>query len=357
MHGGDIYSSEIKHDFSVNINPFGFFSRLSAFLHRDASVLKNYPDLKSDQLRKSLGKKYGVNPSRIVVGNGASEIILAAVRAVNPKKALVISPCFSGYLHALSSVSADGTKGIKPIFFPLEESEDFALTETKIAQLSELIAEEKPDMLFLCNPNNPNGKVCQKDSVAHLVALCRDTETAVLLDECFMELSGKSETCSLTFDDGIYPHLMIVNAFTKTYAVPGLRLGYCFCGSEKLAERIWRQLPEWNVSSPAQKIGIRLLEKSSSIPRDAYKISVQRRFLAERLSAMGLKVYPSDSNFLLFRSEKKINIKEKLLEKKILIRDCSDYVNLGEGFYRIAVRTHRENRILIKALEKILEKN
>ncbi|MCQ2613358.1 MAG: aminotransferase class I/II-fold pyridoxal phosphate-dependent enzyme [Treponemataceae bacterium] len=370
MHGGDIYSSKIKHDFSVNINPFGFFAHLtalpafaplsaftaltafSAFFSGIFSALKTYPEIKSDSLRKFLGKKYSVNPANIVVGNGASEIIFAAVKAVNPQKALVISPCFSGYLHALSSL---GEKGADTIFFPLEESEDFALTEAKIDRLSALIAEGKPDMLFLCNPNNPNGRVCQKDAVVRLVKFCSNTGTIVLLDECFMELSGKPD-CTLTDAAEKFPNLILVNAFTKTYAVPGLRLGYCFCGSQEIAEEMWRQLPEWNVSSVAQKIGIRLLEKNGSIARHAEKISFQRNYLAQKLTALGLKVYSSDANFLLFRSDFKINLKEKLLEKQILVRDCSDYQNLGEGFYRVAVKTRRENRILVEALEKILEK-
>ncbi len=351
MHGGDIYSAKVKYDFSVNVNPFHL--PWTFFMHFLFSFrfMKNYPDMENNDLRNVLSKRYNVSFEKIITGNGASEIIISVVKALNAKKAVLITPCFSGYEHALNSTGADA------IYFPLDEKNGFAFTKEKIVGLKELLKKQKPDMLFLCNPNNPNGKLCPREIISELADTCREAGVFLLLDECFMDLTGKTEKFSFIKNLENYDNLIIVNALTKSYGVPGLRLGYAFCNSKNMILKIEKQMSEWNVSTLAQKMGTVILKDEKHICHSVKKLSAERIFLSRKLASMKLKVYPSDSIFILFFSDKDIDLKSKLLEKKILIRDCSDYENLQKGFFRIAVKTRKENKIILAAIKNILEEN
>lgn len=351
MHGGDIYSTKVKYDFSVNINPFPL--PWIFFMHFILSFkfMKNYPDIESHELRDALSKRYNVSSGKIITGNGASEIILSVTKAVNPKKALLVAPCFSGYEHALNSVEAEA------IYFPLDEKDGFSFTEEKLIGLKDLLKKQKPDMMFLCNPNNPNGKSYSREIISELAEVCRHAGIFLLIDECFMDLTEKAGTNSFLENLKNHDNLIIVNAITKSYGIPGLRLGYAFCNSESMILKIKKQMPEWNVSTLAQKIGCFILKDKKHILHSIKKFSVERIFLSRELALMGLKVYPSDSNFILFFTGIDIDLKNKLLEKKILIRDCSDYENLEKGFYRIAVKNHKKNKIFLNAIQKIMGEN
>ena len=348
MHGGDIYSAKIKYDFSVNVNPFPLPFKIFCKYIFSFGSLRRYPEQNSADLIDSISKKYNVSPEKITAGNGASEMIFSTTRAIMPKKAILISPCFTGYKHALEST------GSEIIYFSLNEKDNFDFTEKKISELKDMLCKEKPEMLFLCNPNNPNGKLFSKEIIMQLLECCKITGTFVLLDECFMDLTGKADDFSLIEKIDSYRNLLIVNALTKTFAVPGLRIGFCFCSSNEMILKIKNQLPEWNVSILAQKIGSKLLLCKKLIPETTKRLSIERKFLSDRLEKMGFKTYTTDSNFILFHSENEKTLKEKLLEKEILIRDCSDYENLGSGYYRIAVKTHRENKKILSSIRKVM---
>ena len=349
MHGGEIYSVKVKYDFSVNTNPFVSKWTLWKLYLKFFNTINVYPDINSKELKESISARYKIESSRIITGNGASEILMAMVKAINPKKALLLCPSFSGYEYALNSA------GSKIIYLPLDAKEDFELTEDKLNSLKELIEKEKPELLFLCNPNNPNGKLLSRQVIRKILGCTQKNRTTVLLDECFMDLTGKAKDFSLVSEIDDYSNLVILNAMTKTFAIPGLRLGFCFCSSIELTEKIQSQLPEWNISSLAQKIGASLLVNERFISKNIKKINTERTYLLNELSASGIKTFSTNSNFILFHTESKTNLKEKLLKYKILIRNCSDYKNLPAGFYRIAVRTHKENKLLIQSLKKILK--
>lgn len=353
MHGGDIYSTKIKHDFSININPYISLWDIFLVYIKSFSSINKYPDYESIKLKAEISKKYDIPFSNIIVGNGASEIIMAIVKTIMPKTTILISPCFLGYIHALKSVDS------KNIFFTLDEKDDFDFTSKKIIQLQKVIKEKKPDLLFLCNPNNPNGKLYSKETIIKILCTCKKTKTYVVLDECFINLTGKANDFSLKNNIGYFNNLIIVNAFTKTFSIPGIRLGFSFCNSIKINSKIKKQIPEWNISSIAQIMGVSLLKKSKEkdIKKNALKIEKEKNYLTKNLLNFGFKVYSSSSNFILFYSKTYKDLKEKLLKRNILIRDCSDYENLKKGFYRIAIKNHGKNKILITSIKKILKEN
>ena len=343
MHGGDIYRHQVRHDFSVNVNPMEMPPSVYRALLDGVLKVGAYPDPMCEKLREKLAEHFTVSAEHILCGNGASELLMAICRWKMPQTALLLAPGFSGYPRALEAV------GCKIEHFYLREEDGFALTNARMEALCEEISEKHPDILFLANPSNPTGQLVSKEQMILLATVCKNAGTILVLDECFMELTASPEKHSMVDALRDDPNLLILRAFTKSFSIPGARLGYLLCSDEEIAKEITRQLPEWNVSIPAQQAGIAALGDMEWLRESREVIARERTFLAEGLAAYGAKVYPSDANFLLFQW-KKGNLYQDLLKQGILIRDCSDYEGLGEGYYRIAVKSHDENEQLIALL-------
>lgn len=345
MHGGDIYRNSIQFDFSVNLNPLGVPAEVQWVLTEAALHANKYPDIVHESLVTETAKLFQVNKSNIVYGNGASEIIMAICHAMLPKKALLLAPCFSGYETAIKGASPDCSF----VYFTLSEENDFELRHYFL----EHIIVERPDLVFLTNPNNPNGKLIDKELLAEIVATCEKTGATLVVDECFLPLTGKDKEQSLIYDIEGRKSVIVIRAFTKTYAIPGVRLGYAICSKKTLADAIKSHLPEWNLSIFAQMAGAECLKHPEYITESVRVIESERYFLTNELKKLGLKVYGSDANFILFKCNEE-HLNAKLLEYKILIRDCSDYNGLGKGFYRICVKQRNENEGLMAALTDLL---
>lgn len=344
MHGGNIYGSEIEYDFSVNLNPLGPPDAVREALAAALNNVEEYPDPEYRELRRALANYRQLAEEQLVLGNGASELIPGIIRALAPKTCMVTAPCYSGYETALNAAAPS----CRVHRIPLREEDDFTLPENICRE----IAHVKPDLLILTNPNNPNGKRISANRLREIAGACRGAGTVLLIDECFLALSG-GDVDSLIHrigEEGM-PPTVVLRAFTKTFAIPGVRLGYAVC-SGSLATRIQRELPEWNLSVFAQYAGLAALEPSGYIAASVEMIAQEREYLTAELKKLGLRVFPSDANYILFQSRDR-ELHRKLLDKGILIRDCRDYHGLTAGFYRAAVRTRRENTALLRCLRNI----
>lgn len=364
MHGGNIYGNEIEYDFSVNLNPLGPPDAVREALAAALNHVEEYPDPEYRELRRALANYRQLAEEQLVLGNGASELIPGIIRALAPKTCMVTAPCYSGYETALKAAAPSCR--IHRIF--LREEDDFTLPEN----ICQEIAHVKPDLLILTNPNNPNGKRISANRLREIAGACRTAGTVLLMDECFLALSG-GDVDSLIHrigEEGLpptrigeegLPSTVVLRAFTKTFAIPGVRLGYAVC-SGSLAARIQRELPEWNLSVFAQYAGLAALEAaapetvppgtSGYLAASVEMIAREREYLTAELKKLGLRVFPSDANYILFQSRDR-ELHRKLLDKGILIRDCRDYHGLTAGFYRTAVRTYRENTALLRCLRNI----
>ena len=149
------------------------------------------------------------------------------------------------------------------------------------------------------------------------------------------------------------PNLMVLRAFTKTYAMPGLRLGFVLSSNLSLLLQMASYQPEWSVSVMAQQAGIRALQEETYLQNSLHLIAEERDFLRRGLRERGMEVFFSEANFLLFFTDK--DVAEPLLKKGILIRNCSNYRGLGRGYYRVAVKKRKENEELLRALDEVLE--
>ena len=344
IHGGDVYRNNIDIDFSVNVNPLGISEAIDRSLNNINELISHYPDYKSEALVKKLSEAWNVKEDNIICGNGASELIMAVVHALKPKKAFFFAPSFYGYRHAI--LSGD-TLAVNCF---LKEENDFLPDESIIESIR---TEKDLDLIIIANPNNPTGKYINPSLLEELLRSCKEKDITVLLDECFMELSNERNRTMIN-NISEWENLLVLRAFTKSFAMPALRLGYLIGSNKDRISLIRKQLPEWNVSLTAQKAGEAALKDISYLDEARNIISAERKYLTEELNAIGIKVYPSDTNFILIKTS--IPLFEKLLERKILIRSCEDFEGLGKDYYRIAIKRHNDNKLLIESIKEIAEK-
>lgn len=338
-HGGDIYRNQIRLDFSVNTNPLGMPDSVREALHQAVEEAEHYPDIHAQELTKAVAERLRISEKRLVFGNGASELFHAVLHAVKPSKILIPVPSFLGYEEAAKAMDCE------VIFYEMKKEEKFCLTERILDALDESIS-----LVFLANPNNPVGNLVEPELIFKIAEKCRQCDIALVLDECFMELTGKEMTHSFFYQLDEFPNVVEVRAFTKLYAIPGVRLGYLIC-EQTLAEKIRLQLPEWNLSVFAQRAGVAAIKEQEYVARAVVCIQTQRLFLREELKVAGCNVFDSDADYLLFYSEKKLY--ELFLQRGILIRDCSNFRGLQRGYYRIAVKSEEQNRIFADVLREI----
>ena len=340
-HGGDRYSCPIRLDFSANINPLGTPDCVKQAVMDCVDRLDQYPDPHCRGLIEAIAAYEGVPKSYILCGCGAAELIFSWCAARKPKRAMELAPTFSEYSSALKAV------GCEVISHPLAAEREFLLDEGILSVLEG----ERPDVLFLCNPNNPTGQLIQSDLLGQILVLCREKQIDLFVDECFLDLTDEGEALSLKTYLSQTPGLFILKAFTKNFGMAGLRLGYGLSSDERLLKRMGSIVQPWNISLPAQAAGVAALREREFLKQAQIIISAERRWLKGELEKLGAVVCPSAANFLLFYSE--LPLYEKLLARGIRIRPCENYHGLTKGWYRIAVKLHEENQVLMDEIRTL----
>lgn len=351
VHGGDVYRNEVVLDFSVNLNPMPMPRDVMDAAAAGLIELHQYPDPLQQKLRENIAEYEGVSAGSIICGNGASELLMAVCHAFRPKRALITAPCYAGYERALASVDAEVTE------YRLEETAGFALGEDFLSHLTEDV-----DIVFIADPNNPDGKLIGASLKEKIAEVCREKGIVLVIDECFLPLTERGLETSLApgcagsgFGSGGADNALHLRAFTKTFAIPGIRIGYMISDDRERLDLVAKHLPEWNVSRIAERTGeaaAKVLSGTDYLASSVRMISDERAFLMKELETLGIRVYESDTNYLLFRSRP--DLYERLLGKGILIRRCANFSGLDDTYFRIAVRTHEDNKQLISALKEIL---
>jgi threonine-phosphate decarboxylase len=351
-HGGTIFAQarslgilpEELLDFSASINPLGPAPGVREAVCSAFQRVLHYPDRESFELRQKLAEVHGVGIDNLVVANGSTELIYLLPRLVPGSRGLVVAPAFSEYHQALEK------SGWQTEHLLLAPADRFALS---LETLAEKLAEGF-DLLFLCNPANPSGALLPLATIEETLRLCRQAGTFLVLDEAFMDFcEGESAKALLAESGGG----IVLRSMTKFYAIPGLRLGYAV-GHEDVIRLCRENLEPWSVNTPAQIAGVASLAESDYRERTVRYVSTERDALARGLADLpGLTPFRSVANFLLVEIQKGISaveLRSRLMEKRILIRDCSNFNGLDGRFFRVAVRTSEENRRLLAALGEVL---
>lgn len=353
-HGGDIKSvirennlNEIM-DFSANINPYGLSNNIKNAILADLDNIIHYPQPNAEDLRKKIGETYNIPSDKIIVGNGAVEIIYTLCHILKPKNVLIVSPGFSEYERAARSAGADIHYAM------LDEKLDFN------SPMRDIIVNIKGnDLLFIGNPNNPTGTLYMLEDMELLIEHAENNGCFVVVDESFMDFIKTSEAFSVLPLVEKYHNLLVLHSLTKFYAIPGLRLGFAATDHEVL-DPLYAAKDIWNVNSLAQTAGMAALDDKKYQRRSRTYTRTEINYLYEELSTLDkLKVYEPTVNFILVNISKTgltaTQLREKLLKYNIIIRNCANYPGLDENYVRFAVRTREENDELVDALTEILE--
>ncbi|GFO65955.1 threonine-phosphate decarboxylase CobD [Geomonas paludis] len=352
-HGGNVFAvarnlglaPERIIDFSASINPLGMAPGVREALTQSLDRLLHYPDKGAAELKQALAAYHGVDPAQIAVANGSTELIHLLPRTFPGRKALVVAPAFAEYALALERA------GWHIDYFTLSPDVDFALDT---AALGERL-KAGYDMLFLCNPGNPAGNLLPLHDVTRVIDLCRESGTFLVLDEAFIDFCEEESAKHLVRGN---PRAVLLRSMTKFFGIPGLRLGYAIAAAETVAQIVAQQDP-WNVNTAAQVAGIASLADEGYCVRTRSYIDEERARLAAALAEIpGLQVFSGRANYLLVRILRQgvsaRLLREALLAKGILIRDCGNFQGLDASFFRVAVRLEGEDDLLLRALVEAL---
>ncbi len=355
-HGGNIAQVCAAHglrpneiiDFSANINPLGYPPDLPDKILKEFQAVLHYPDIDASFLRSAIASNILHGEETILIGNGSTEFIYLAPRALRPATGIIFEPTYSDYARALRNTGA----GVKEIVCKGDTFEcDLGHPVLNSAGI------DGNAMLYLCNPNNPTGTLIKKEDILSLAE--RLPTMYIVVDEAFMDFVDKAENFSVLPDAGRVKNIIALRSMTKFYGFPGLRLGY-MAAHQEVIERIESLKEPWTINTLAQVAGIAALKDRHHMDRSREFVSAERVFLYRQLSAIdGLTPLRPSVNFILAKitddGPTARELQESLIGMGILIRDCANFKGLGDKYFRVAVRGREENLQLVSCLETVLK--
>ncbi len=362
-HGGDVYrASRLTGipvhriiDFSASINPLGAspMALKAAWAAMGRQSIGNYPPPHAGMLASRIermlgGPEKGEGTGRVVVGNGSTELIYLIPRALRPKTVLIHEPAFSEYGRA-ALLSGARVRASKSITLSKSGSNSFDLD-----RFVRDMRASGADMAFICNPNNPTGQLLDREAVAGLAGEAAKARCRLVVDEAFMDFCpGQSlagDAVKGGKGSGKKQWLIILRSMTKFHALTGFRIGYAVFGSASDAEKALGCKEPWSVNTPAIEAAMAALDDTAHAQKTLRLMERERAYMSRGLTEAGIWHLPTAANFFLIRVKRPGGLVKLLFQKGILVRDCSNFHGLGEGFIRIAIKKRHENRLLLHAI-------
>ena len=342
-HGGDIYRNKVNIDMSVNLNPHRIPYRICSALESGIKASISYPDPDQQSVREALASIDDLDSTYCLAGNGASELIMVVTAALDPQKAAVVCPAFSGYKRALCGQGVNSL-----ISICLSSDNGFDFTDEVINRIP-----DDTELICIADPVSHTGKKIDAAVLEKILEYSDEHGISVILDESFFFLadsvSGAHKRDTAAYVKR-YAGLYIIRSFTKLFALPGIRMGYLITQPQNM-EAVKTRLPEWNLSMPAQYCMpecASVIMDGSFVSESVKLISAQRRILMQGIAQAGFYVYDSDTVYICFKADP--GLYGYMLGKGILIRDLKNEEGLGEGYFRIAVKNAAENAEFLRRL-------
>ncbi len=345
VHGGQGWKLKDIEDFSHNLNPLGPPEDMADIMASAAGGVGHYPDDSCSELRETIASAYGVGSGNVTVGAGSSDIIRNFPHTfISPGEAAIIqSPSFAEYAHQCHIAGADVRR------VPLRKENDFRIDR---ASLSELIPSAKA--VYICNPNNPTGRVEPRKMILDVAKECLDHGTMLFLDETLLELVPDHEDISCVRYVDRYPNMVVAGSLTKSFAIPGIRIGFGFASEETVAE-IEKVRMTWNVGNAEQVVAKVLIGERMDYVRKAAKLmAAESSSMNRRLSEIGFSDGGVSDSFFYFRSVEHLGVKASevnrlMQEKGISLRDCASFGGPYENYVRYSVKDRLRNELFISA--------
>jgi threonine-phosphate decarboxylase len=356
FHGGNLNRASLKYglpkeeiiDFSANINPLGPSKEVTTALKNNLDLISRYPDPDCNELKTALSFYLGVHEKNILMGNGAAELIYLFIRVAGFRQALIPVPTFSEYSLAVLSQGGEVLK------INMHEKDGFNLPVDRI------IDHFSPGkLLFLCNPNNPTGRVVNGRVMRLILKEALSRGVFVLVDEAFMDFMSYRNYFSVMSLAEKQPNLAVLYSMTKFFGIPGLRLG-AMVANEELVEKMKIAKDPWNVNILAQVAGMAGLRDGVYMENTRRLVKRERKFLYRGLNGIaGLRPFPGAANFLLVKIVRAGMNSQELTDligrRGMLLRDCYGFSGLEGHFIRLAVKNRLENKKILLALKSVLE--
>ena len=365
FHGSDLETVEAYYhipkeqivSFGANVNPLGLSKNVKEKLAQNLDVLSSYPDRNYSELKKSISTYLGKqcentsdapSPECIIVGNGSTELISLLIQTKRPKKALLLGPTYSEYSRELSLI------GSTLEYYCLKEENDFHLD---IDDFCRTVREKSYGLVIICNPNNPTSSALTNEEIRTILETCRKTGSFLMIDETYAEFAPKiSEITAMPLIKS-YPELMVLRGVSKFFAAPGLRLGYGATSNIEFLEALTRMQNPWSLSSIGALAGTLMLSDNDYIQKTRALILTERTHMHNTLQTLrGIKTYPAYANFILVRLTQKgltaSDAFDHLIQKGLMIRDCSSFSQLNGEYIRFCIMNPEDNERLLKALDE-----
>jgi threonine-phosphate decarboxylase len=346
-HGGRHYVKNIKGDiidFSTNINPLGPSKTVVSTIRKNLDLISAYPEPDSREFKEAVSDYLQIDEECVVAGNGANEIIHVVADAFVKKgdKVVIPIPTFFEYEFACDKNSAT---------INYVDLDNLVLNVDSVLEAMD----KQTKVVFVCNPNNPTGLLTKRDHIQKLLDHAYDNNTLVMIDECFIEFIDEPERNAFVNAVHEYDNLVVLRTLTKAFGLAGLRAGYCIA-NRKIAQLLNKVKVPWNVNTLAQKAAVAALQDKEHLKKTRHLVKKEKQYLQTQIGKMSkFTPHKSDTNFFLIKLDSidSLTLKEKLLKKRILVRDCSTFTGMGTDYVRISTRKRRENTLLINALKEV----
>lgn len=357
FHGSDLEKiEEIYHipkaeitSFAANVNPIGISPKLRATLAEHIDDITGYPERDYTSLRKCIADYVDADFKNILVGNGSSELISLFIQILKPHKALILGPTYSEYEREVTL--AGGTSR----YFRLDEKHSFSVhVDCLEAQLNESI-----DLLIICNPNNPTSTAISRKDMRKILDICKENGIYVLVDETYVEFAEDIRAITSIPLTQYYNNIIVLRGISKFFAAPGLRLGYAVCGNRDLIKSVVRRQDPWSINTLAAIAGEIMFGDEAYIQETRQLISAERERICKRLDKIkDVNYYEPKANFILVKilndEITADDVFTAAIQKKLMIRDCSDFPFLDNKYFRFCVMLPEKNDELLDVIEQIL---
>jgi len=341
-------------DFSTLHNPLRVSKKIKAEIRKNLKYLHNYPDPDAKRLKKRLAQYHGIAMETILCGNGSTELVYLIARTLKPRRVLVPAPTISEYERAVSTCGSE-ERNVQIEHVILKGEHGVQIDPDELIAILQKGLRSKPsfDMVFLSNPNNPTGMLFKKDAVRKIADEAQGKKCYLIVDEACMDFCADE---SVIKDVERNPYLIVVRSLSSFYALGGLRIGYGVFPLH-LVPRLKEQREPWTVNSLSQRAAVVALKDTVFRKESVKIITEEKKFLEKSFQKFGIEFVKSDAHFYLVRIDNAYEICQQLRLKGILVRHCDNVTGLDSSYIRIAVKSHKENAILIKELATVLNHN
>ncbi len=353
VHGGQAWRLKDIDDYSHNLNPFGPPPCIPEIVSSAAAHVEHYPDDSSIGFRTAVAKEFNVTPDNVIAGAGSSDIIRMFPNTfLEPgDRVVMFRPSFAEYTQQCRIVGAEID------YIPLRPENDYRID---VAELEKHLT-DGVRALYICNPNNPTGRVESRDKIIGIIEMCQRRDIFVFLDETLLELVEGYKDISCASLVNKYDNLIVAGSLTKSFAIPGIRIGFGIT-SKAIADEMNKVRMTWNIGTVEQTVGEKLIsEHMDYVHKASATLKEESQYMFSKLKGMGFPVSAPADSFFYFCDLTPIGFDskrftEKMLEQGIMVRDCNSFGPEYSGCVRFCVKDREHDDRFLAAVKKVLEK-